>query len=51
MTKDEIRQVIAELERQKPKNVEEFEFREDEIGRLCDMLLKGSARAMGGARE
>jgi len=46
MTKDEIRQTIAELERQKPKNVEEFEFREAEIGRLCDMLLKGSARKM-----
>lgn len=34
MTRDEMRQTIAELERQKPKNLEEFEFREAEIKRL-----------------
>jgi len=34
MTKDEMRQAISELERQKPKNLEEFELREGEIKRL-----------------
>jgi len=38
MTKDEIRQALAELERQKPKNMEAFESREAEIRRLLDLL-------------
>lgn len=34
----ELREAIRELERQKPKNKEEFEFREAEIKRLIDLL-------------
>lgn len=36
--KDEIRRAIADLERQKPKSLEEFDFREAEIRRfLADL--------------
>jgi len=35
----DIRQVILELEQQKPKNIKEFEFREGEIKRYLDLLL------------
>jgi len=41
MRRDDIRQAITELERQKPKNLEEFEFREGEIRRLLDMVVSG----------
>jgi len=34
----DIRQAISELEQEKPKNLKEFEFREDEINRLLDLL-------------
>lgn len=38
MSRDEIREAIAMLERQKPKNLEGFEWREAEIRRLRDSL-------------
>ena len=41
-TKDEIRQALAELERQKPKNMEAFESREAEIRRLLDLFAHAS---------
>ena len=39
--RERIRQDIKQLERQKPKDLEAFEFREAEIGRLLDMLING----------
>lgn len=38
MSRDEIREAIADLEQQKPKSPEAFEFREAEIRRLLDLL-------------
>ena len=38
--KDEIRRAITDLERQKPKNLGEFDFREAEIRRFLVMLEK-----------
>ena len=37
----DIRLAISELEKQKPKNIKEFEFREGEIRRYLDLLLEG----------
>ncbi len=37
-TRDEIRQAIEELEQLKPRNMDEYELREDEIARLLDSL-------------
>ena len=41
MNRMDIRQAISELEQQKPKNIEEFEFREGEIRRLLELLPQG----------
>lgn len=37
----DIRLVISELEQQIPKNIEEFEFRENEIKRYLNLLAEG----------
>ena len=37
----DIRQAISELEREKPKNIKEYEFRESEIRRYLDLLING----------
>ncbi|MBA7490159.1 hypothetical protein ES702_00694 [subsurface metagenome] len=37
----DIRQAISKLEQQKPKNIEEFEFRESEIRRYLNLLING----------
>ena len=39
MSKIEIRQAIKELEGQRPKNIEEFDFIEAEIRRLLDLFM------------
>ena len=38
MNRQEIRQVIEDLEKQQPRNIDDFEFRESEIIRLLEML-------------
>ena len=38
MNREEIRMAIEDLEKQKPRNIDEFEFRESEITRLREML-------------
>ena len=38
MNRQEIRQAINDLEKQKPRNMDDFEFRESEIARLREML-------------
>ena len=41
MKKIDIREAISELEKQKPTNIEEFEFKEREIRRYLDLLING----------
>ena len=38
MNRKEIRQAIQDLEKQQPRNLDAFEFRESEIARLREML-------------
>ena len=38
MNRQEIREAIEDLENQKPRNLDDFEFRESEIARLREML-------------
>ena len=38
MNREEIRQAIKNLEKQQPRNINDFEFRESEITRLREML-------------
>ena len=38
MNRQEIRSAIEDLEKQQPRNLEAFEFRESEIIRLREML-------------
>jgi len=43
MRREDIRQAISELERQRPRNMVEFEFRESEIRRFLDMIAGSEA--------
>ena len=38
MNRQEIRQAIEDLEKQQPRNIDDFEFRESEIARLREMI-------------
>jgi len=38
MRRDDIRQAISDLDRQRTRNLVEFELRESEIRRLLDMI-------------
>jgi len=43
MRREDIHQAISELERQRPRNILEFEFRESEIRRFLDMIPSSEA--------
>ena len=41
MSRMKLRLAISRLEKQKPKNLIEFKFREDEIKRYLDLIING----------